>query len=414
MKKYLSSIIVTLFSFISIYAIETPYFTGHAGLIGDFTSNSDSKNFDPAFYSAGYFGGQINFLDTLIFRSEFSIKTNDILAGDIFKAPEGTSSIFKVQELSGTYKLSTSRLTHYFSIFYGEYEPIGSDIFLQRQFGISEISSPLTETWQGINGSSINHFYGGGISYILRFEQPIAFGAYLYKDFDDYHNQRSLNMDIRIAGAFPMFIFDASSGVGFPSGSTEGTLDDYVLIIREASFHGGFNFLIGNSAEPISVLSQVGFSDVILAPGRKNPKNDIDRAWDEFYFLFEPRVNLKQLSFALTFFNIPYSKLETGAYEYIRDPMGINANISTSYFHLGNLNYTMGMHATLTLSDQPIKKAIHEGTWKRNFYISPYAKFPLFGGELSSSLTINCTQLFKFNHNWFSSMDYRLGFRSQF
>ena len=123
---------------------------------------------------------------------------------------------------------------------------------------------------------------------------------------------------------------------------------------------------------------------------------------------------MKQLSFALTFFNIPYSKLETGAYEYIRDPMGINANISTSYFHLGNLNYTMGMHATLTLSDQPIKKAIHEGTWKRNFYISPYAKFPLFGGELSSSLTINCTQLFKFNHNWFSSMDYRLGFRSQF
>ncbi|MBR1910928.1 MAG: hypothetical protein IJ828_01085 [Treponema sp.] len=414
MKKYLSFIIATLFPIISIYAFETPFFTGHAGFIGDFTSNSSSNDFDPAFFSAGYFGGQINFLDTLVFRTEFSIKTNDLLGNDIFRTPEGTSSIFKIQELSGTYKLSTARLTHYFSLFYGEYEPIGSDIFLQRQCGIQEISSPLTETWQGTNGSSINHFYGGGLSYVMRFEQPIALGAYLYKNYDAYYEEHSLNMDLRIAGAFPMFIFDASSGVGLPSGSTEGTMEDYVLIVREASFHGGFNFLIGNSSEPISVLTQIGFSDVILAPGKKNPKNDIDKAWDEFYFLFEPRINLRQLSFALTFFNIPYSKIQTGDYEYVQEPMGINANVYTRYFHLGDLNYTIGMHATLTLSDRAMKRAIHEGVWKRNFYISPYAKFPVYGGVLSSSLSINCTQLFKFNQNWFSNIDYRLGFRSQF
>lgn len=414
MKKYLSSIIVTLFSFISIYAIETPYFTGYAGLAGDFTSNTESKDFDPAFFSAGYFGGQINFLDTLIFRSEFSVKTGDILAGDMFRSPRNTSSIFKVQELSGTYKLSTSGLTHYFSLFYGEFEPIGSEIFLQRQFGVSGISSPFTENWDGLNGSSISNFYGGGFSYALRFEQPIAVATYLYKDFNEYYDQHSVNVDLRIAGAFPMFIFDVSSGVGFSSGSTEGTLDEYALIIREASFHGGFNFLIGNSSEPISVLAQGGISNLIYAPGKSNHKDDMEQAMNELYFLLEPRVNLRQLSFALTFFNIPYSKLENSSYEYIRDPMGINANIYTNYFHLGSLNYTMGMHATLTLSDRPIKKAINDGVWKRNFYISPYTKVPLFGGELSSSLTINCTQLFKFNHDWYNSMDYRLGFRSQF
>ncbi|MCR5763648.1 MAG: hypothetical protein K6G00_09745 [Treponema sp.] len=415
MKKYISSIIIVIsFTIISISALESPYFTGYAGFSGNFTSDSNADKFDPAFYSASYFGGQINFFDTLIFRSEFSIETGNIFAGNIFESTERSPSFFKLQEVSATYKFNTSSLKHYISIFYGEYEPIGSDIFLQRQFGITKISSHLTETWQGINGGSINHFYGGGISYAVRLEQPIAFGTYLYKNHNDYYNQDSINMDLRIAGAFPMLTFDASSGISLSSGSTEGTLDEYALIIREASFHGGFNFLIGNSSELISIYSQAGFSNLIFAPGKDNHRDDTEQALDELYFLIEPRVNLRQLSFALTFFNIPYSKLQSGAYEYIHNPMGISATVSTNYFHLGDLNYTMGMHATLTLSDRPIKSAINDGIWKRNFYISPYANFPLFGGELSSSLTINCTQLFKFNKNWFSSVDYRLGFRSQF
>lgn len=418
MKKFLSSIIVTFFLIINIYSFETPYFNGHAGLIGDFTSNSNSDSFDPVFYSAGYLGGQINLFDSLIFRGEFSIKTNDILGNDIFKSPEGTSSIFKVQELSATYKLNTSKLTHYFSLFYGEYEPIGSDIFLQRQFGIPKITSALTESWTGINGSSLNHFYGGGISYVMRFEQPVAFGTYIYKDYDEFYDQHSFNIDIRAAGTFSMFTFDVDGGVGFSSDSTDGTFEEYVLIIREASFHAGFNILIGNPTDQLSLFIQSGFSNLIFAPGRKDHKEDTIHALEELYFLVEPRVNLKQMSFAITFFNVPYSKLASSAYAYIYAPLGISTTISTDYFHLGDLNYTIGMHGTLTLSDMTIRDAIKnkdlDGIWKRTFYLTPYANFPLFGGDLSSSLTINCTQLFKFSHNWFSSMDYRLGFRSQF
>ena len=413
-RKCLSSIIVTCFLIISIHAFEAPFLSGHAGYTGDFTSDNTSKHFDPAYFSAGYFGGQINFFDTLVFRSDFSILTGDAFNGDILKAPRETSSIFSIKEISGTYRLSTGNLTHYFSLFYGEYDPIGSDIFLQRYFGVPKISSTLTESWTSPDSASLSNFYGGGISYVMRLDQPLAIGAYIYKDCNDYYDQHSLNFDLRIAGAFPLVTFDVESGIGLSSGSTDGTFEDYVLIVRETSFHAGFNILIDTPSEQVSVFTPAGFSNLIVTARENRNKDNFTNALDDLYFLIEPRVNLQKFSFALTFFNIPYSRIYSGDFAYINDPLGISATVYTNYFHIGDLNYTMGLHATLSLSERTIRDAIKDNSWNKNFYITPYADFPLFGGSLSTSLIINCTQLFKFEHNWFSSMDYRLGFRSDF
>ena len=62
----------------------------------------------------------------------------------------------------------------------GEYDPVGSDIFLQRQFGIPSFSSRLTESICGVSRAKIYEMSGIGGTYIIKLPQNLTFGANLY------------------------------------------------------------------------------------------------------------------------------------------------------------------------------------------------------------------------------------------
>ncbi len=490
-KRILCHLALLLAISTSLQALESPYLTGYAGLLGNLTVWPNSyhkpdkeedtfieqleKTFkDPALFAQGYFGGQLLFHNFLILRGEFGIDSDDILGESPLDSPRYLNSIFRPQELSAVVKLQSSSATHYLSAFYGEYEPIGSDVFLQRQFGIAPIRSDLTSSFTSLNGASINESYGAGLSYVLHLSSPIAVGLYLYKDRrDDYEKvywswrndirdqagsiprQGAYNADFRVAGAFDYLTFDFRGGVALPEDSIQGSLDEGFMNMNYLSLKAGLSVLGGKPSSTFNVLLQTGFSDLLVDPGHKklNPRRKLDPDYEEgydktlnwnnaaenFYFLLEPRINLRQEKFSVTAFNIPYSQAHKMFYlnnyngggqhkdEYVNpynrkftNPCGIDLHAATSRFHLGDKNLTTGVHLTFSMGGQTVhelyrddKHRENKDYWSKAVFVTPYAKLPVHGGELFAATTVS-SQIFKRENNWPSSVSVKVGFKINF
>lgn len=448
-KRILCHIVLLSAIFSNLPALDTPGFKGFAGFLGSLSvapngyyqldtddysfSEKVKKTFDdPLFSAQGYFGGQLQFQDTLILRGEFSVNAPDIWGKRILEKPAGKNSTFQVQEASGVFKFQTASLTHYLSLFYGEYEPIGSDVFLRRQFGIAPIQSDLTSTFISMNGASINDSYGAGLSYIARssdYQRPLAAGFYLYREWDG--QQEATSADFRMGGAFNYVTFDFRTGISLPD------KDDSILAGDYVSLKAGVSVLGGKPTSVFNVLLQTGFSDLIMDPQHKISDDLIYKksAAHSFYFLFEPRVNLRQAKFSVTAFNIPYSQAQkmfflnnynSGREEHQIhnwqrrvNPCGIDLHASTNVLHVGQSKLTTGMHVTISMGGQTVQdlydyKDINEkNPWKKTVFVSPYAKLPVHGGEAYAAATVS-SHIFNQEDNWPSCVSVKVGFKINF
>ncbi len=454
MKKKTCHVVLLCTLFASLQVFASPEFKGFAGFLGNLTvapngyykfdteedsfSEQIKKTFDNPILSAqGYFGGQVQFQDSLILRVEFSVFAKDIFGKSILESPflkknTRTNSLFQIQEASAVYKLQTNSLTHFLSAFYGEYEPIGSDVFLQRQFGIAPIHSDLTYTFNSLNGISINERYGGGISYIARsnnVQRPLAAGIYLFRDWNGYRG--ATNADFRIGGAFDYVTFDLRTGFSLPDKADEDESNsiDYV------TFNAGFSMLGGKQTSIFNVLLQAGFSDLVLDPLHKTSNETIYKNWaaESFYFLFEPRVNLRKAKFSVTAFNIPYSQASKMFFlnnynggrkdpqgkdsRNFVNPCGIDLHASTNSLRLGDNELTTGLHVTISMGGQTVQDMYYdrenENPWKKTVFVSPYAKLPLRGGEVYAATTIS-SHIFNKEDNWPSCVSVKVGFKINF
>lgn len=104
---------ITLFSN-SLHA--TSNFSGQIGANGNFQSDSTSSSFDPTLTLDSCFSGQLDFSKNLIIRTEFSLKTNDIIGNGIF---DETDAKFKINELSLTKRFLFGNFANYLSFFSG-------------------------------------------------------------------------------------------------------------------------------------------------------------------------------------------------------------------------------------------------------------------------------------------------------
>ena len=120
------------------------FFSGYTGIKADLGFADASGAFDMQLKLHSFFAGQFNLTKNLIARAEFSLRTDDIIDTAVFSK---TRADFKVDELSLIYRRQFYGGTNFFSAFAGTYEPIGSDLFLRRQFGIEAVSSKITESW---------------------------------------------------------------------------------------------------------------------------------------------------------------------------------------------------------------------------------------------------------------------------
>ena len=218
-------------------------FSGYSGGKLNYASNPNTTEYDPDLSLQAFFQGQFNFSQNMWGHLEFSIDTQDFLGKELFHK---TPAFFKIDELSLIFKSQTEASSNYFSTFMGTYDPIGSDIFLQRYFGIQPIASKITESWLGLAGSVLYPHFGMGIADVKRFmSAPIAIGGYAYINHED-NKYYVLNTDARFACVYRYFTFDFAGGVGFPlSHSNQG--QEVIAVVEKVYWHAGTTMLIGNN-----------------------------------------------------------------------------------------------------------------------------------------------------------------------
>lgn len=363
---------------------------------------NDTKKPDVELQS--YFTGQANITQNIWTRMNFSLETENLLE----TAPFGqTQALFQIDELSFTFRQRMDTLNNYFSIFLGSYDPIGSDIFLQRQFGISPISSKVTETWKGASGNLLYPQSGIGICDIFRFSSETAAGFYSYINHDDA-DYYVFNADLRFGKAKRFFTMDVAAGISTPLATKK--YEDVILAVEKVNWHAGTTMLIGNNHTSASLFLQAG----VVKGSFDVKKKTADIALENLYLLVEPRFNGTTNKTHVSFYYLPESSISSLLL--IHNPLGINVNLFTDKLSTRNSGLDWGINAEASFKNLTLKtfSNIQEELLALQFdvYLTPYVSTKLLKGEISSMISLNGTSLLK--KEWKKSVQANIGFKTAF
>ena len=369
-----------------------PYFTGTIGIGGKL--QPEPKKF-PSILMDSYFAGQFDLSQNLLLRTSFSMYTTEsILKNNLFR---NTEAIFNLDEISLTYRGSFGQLSHLLGVYIGEYDPVGSDVFLQRQFGIPSFSSKLTESICGISRAKIYDMSGIGGSYVVKFPQSaLGFNIYYNKTELEENLLESLNTDVRFASAWNLGAFDLSFGFTMPMKHEiiidSDTTQKVILLIERADMHAGLTAFFGSSNSS-SLLFQAGFTKLIIDPNEEN--NEKVLSFDDVYVLIEPRFVSKSMCLSISLFNMPESTKEN--LFYVNNPVGVSVSLYTPWISLSGRKSQFGLMTTLSSSNSLDTLIIEEdkSTLKDSLglNISPYGTMYLGAGKLNFSLNVNALNI---------------------
>ncbi len=404
MKKIFYTFCI-LFILSSSNIFASTFFSGNTGGKLFFQANQDSTSFEPDLTLQAYFAGQLNFSPNIWAHLEFSINTGNLISSSIFHE---TDSKFQIDEISLTFNSNLQTKQNYFSIFAGTFDPIGSDIFLQRYFGLESIASDLTENWLGLGNSVIYPLFGMGLADVMVFKnKPIALGAYVYFDHENFTNF-VFNADLRFACAFRYFTWDISCGLGIPV--QQQTIIDYpdlIIAIDSLYWHAGTTMLIGNKYTQ-SLFIQAGVFNASFKGGTTGPIFDTD----DFYLLFEPRLRFKDANVSISVFNLPPDTVDEMMF--VQTTLGFDINIGV------NVTKTLkplkiGVHLSGGFVDQSIFNLGSIDTTFLNsmsFGVSPYFSKALLSGEFHFMISANYMPLSP--KDWYKIFGVDLGYKTTF
>lgn len=379
-------------------------FSGYAGGKLNYAANPEVEEFDPDLRLQAFFAGQFNFSQNVWSHLEFSIDTGDLLAQSIFHQ---TESLFQIDELSLICRANLYNSANYFSAFMGTYDPIGSDIFLQRYFNIKPIDSKLTESYLGLAGSILYPHFGIGISDVVRlYNEPLAFGGYVYVNHED-EDYYVLNTDLRFATVLSYFTFDLAGGLGIPlADKYKG--EDVIIAVEKVYWHAGTTVLIGNNFTN-SLFMQAG---VYNASFKAKEDNSIVSP-DDLYLLFEPRFLVEDAHCNITLYSLPAKTAEKLLF--VNDTFGLNLNIYADSSVFGPDSLTYGSHICLSLINKTvwdIKDIPEVTTDDMNITITPYLESQFLSGQLHIQATIRLMDFMRNRVGHAFSID--LGYRTKF
>lgn len=402
-KKIKIVIFATFLLAMNTFSFSEVFFSGFAGAKTDFASTKEDS-FDPGIYIQSFFSGQFNLSENIIAHTEFSLSTDNIIEDSIF---DKTPSYFKIDELSITFRRQLLDVANYLSFFVGTYEPIGSDIFLRRQFGIQPIASKITESWLGLSGSLIYPTFGVGGSDVIHFNaQPLALGLYVYVNHE-LEGCYSLNTDLRFAGVYRFFTFDFSAGLGMPMKKSSDS--NAFFAVETLYWRAGMNMLIGNSYTT-SLFMQAGISDIEFTKETSEIELDEDAA----YLLFEPRFRTKNAQIHLSVFSFPEETVED--FIFINDTLGVNLNIFTDNLYIKNKMFIFGINSALTFPEKNFEDAIKHYdelfTDDYNVLVAPYVATNFYNGEIHTMLQVKITDIA--NGHYGKAFKLNVGYKTQF
>lgn len=405
MNKKKSFIVVLLSIFIFFETLSaTTFFSGYAGGKLNYSANSSSEAYDPDLKLQAFFAGQFNFSQNFWSHVEFSIDTGDFISQSLFHE---TDAVFQLDELSCIFRGNFESASNYLSAFMGYYDPIGSDVFLQRYFNIEKIASKITESYLGLAGSILYPHFGLGISDVIKFHEiPLAIGGYVYLNHEDQKNF-VLNGDFRTACVFRYLTIDFAAGIGAPIvNKYKG--EDLFVGIDTILWHAGTTILLGNNYTT-SLFIQAGLYNASFTA--KNKYFIVED--DDIYFLFEPRFYGQNFHFNLSLYSLPANTVKELLC--VDNSMGIDANLFTDSAMIGGKVFTIGSHLSFSLINKNIFDLKDYGNLLENGYdinISPYVTTNFLSGELHVQAKLKTMEIMKSSFAKAISVD--LGYRTTF
>ncbi len=401
-KKHVFLLAAAIFISTGLFAATS--FSGYAGGKLNYAANPEEEDFDPDLKLQAFFAGQFNFSQNVWSHLEFSINTGDLLSQSIFHE---TESLFQIDEISLIARANMYTSANYISAFMGTYDPIGSDIFLQRYFNIKPIDSKLTESYLGLAGSILYPHFGIGVADVIKlYNSPIAFGGYIYVNHED-KDYYVLNTDLRFASVFSYFTMDFAGGLGIPlADKYKG--EDVFIAIDKVYWHAGTTILIGNNFTN-SLFLQAG---IYNASFKAKDESSIVSP-DDLYLLFEPRFLIANAHMNISIFSLPEDTVKQLLL--VDDTLGVNINFYADA-SLGSSNsLTYGTHVSVSLIDKhlPDLKDIKDITTDDlNINVSPYLESQFLSGQLHAQATIRLMDFVRERAGHAFALD--LGYRTKF
>ncbi len=402
-KKILSSIMVA-FVLYTANAFATSFFSGYAGGKLNYSANREAEEYDPDVKLQAFFAGQFNISESVWSHLEFSVDTHDILSQKLFHE---VPSNFQIDELSLIARSKMQNADNYFSLYMGTYDPIGSDIFLQRYFNMPPIASKITESYLGLAGSVLYPHFGIGIADIVRFyNQPIAFGGYFYVNHED-DKYYVLNGDLRFACAYRYFSCDLAAGLGAPLADKYQN-EDVIVAIDKVYWHVGTTILFGNSYTT-SLFIQAGINNASFNAGSSSTVLSLQ----DLYLLFEPRFYVQGSHFNITLFSLPPKTVETLLF--VEDSLGVDLNLYSEAVTFANKEFTLGSHLSFSLigksllSFKDMENILSDGY---NINLTPYISTNFLSGELHIQGNIRIMDFA--NEQIAKGLSCDIGFRTRF
>lgn len=391
-------------------------FTGYAGGMAAF----DTTDYSLGLRFQAFFAGQFNFTPNTIGRLEFSLKTEDLIEENIFKS---TSALFKLDELSLIHKSNFTSVSNYISAFVGTYEPIGSDIFLRRHFGITPITSKITESWLGLSGSVVCPLFGLGLADVVQLSAfPLALGVYSYVNMDGYvpleknvntgivtgdEDLYAINFDLRMALALQYLTCDLAAGLCVPFEDDSEDVDkDAILVIKRLNMHCGLNLLLGNNSTLASLFVQAGFHRLTFS------KSEFDKG-ENIYLLFEPRVHSGPNHVDFTLFNFPQESADNFLL-IDGDRLGCDIAVYTDAAHLGSQIFSLGVHATVSTVQDGFSLLDDMDIFDVDDFhvtLSPFIATKFFTGNLRTMLRVRFTDFVQSNSD--NAVRLYVGYKTQ-
>lgn len=402
-KSLVSILLIAGFLFANNLAATT-FFSGYAGGKVNYSSNPESSTYDPDLKLQAFFAGQFNFTPNIWSHLEFSIDTGDLISESLFHK---TESLFQIDELSCIFRGNFQNLSNYFSVFMGTYDPIGSDVFLQRYFDIESIASKLTDSYLGLQGSILYPHFGLGFSDILKLHSlPFAFGGYMYINHENL-KYFVFNMDLRAACVFPYFTMDFAGGIGAPL-VNKYRGEDVIFAIDTLYWHAGTTILLGNNYTN-SLFIQAGLYNASFTA--KNNAFIVDS--DDIYLLFEPRFYGNNFHINFSIYSLPEKTV--AELLYVDNTMGIDTNFYTDAAMIGSQVFTIGGHLSFSLIDKNIFDISNIAGLLENGYditLAPYISTNFLSGQIHLKFSFKAMEVTRTSIANAFSID--LGYRTTF
>ena len=400
-KNFLALSLLFVFSTGSLFAGS--FFSANVGGMLSYNPDVAQTEYDPNLKLNAYIESQFNFADNIWSHFNFSLKTDDFLSVDLFSE---TDSKFRIDEISVIIKSPIEASTNYFGVYMGAYDPIGSDLFFQRYFGLLPTSSVLTKSWLGQAGSILYPHFGIGIADVVKLHNyPLAFGLYAYVNNED-EKYYVFNADLRFGAVFRYFAIDIAGGLGAPL-SDKYNGEGVIVVVDKLYWHAGTTILIGNNYTQ-SLYLQAGIFNASFTKDNDALITDPDH----IYFLVEPRFRFKNTHMNISAWSIPKECVDN--FIYVSDTLGASVVVYNDTLSWGSHQINLGTIFSLSFPNKtfmdlasPLQLFVNRDF---NVDITPYLSTNLLSGEIHFQSTIRIMEFLR--NNWYNGITFEVGYKT--